>query len=92
MMAKSQANPLRQWTDKEKAQLRESVERWKWLGPVLDGIRFRELRAMTDDERIQDLTGIQALQFRRTSDDGSGWIAWQKVRKQWMKRKKSRTH
>lgn len=86
-MAKSKIKPLRKWTAEEKARMRESVERWKWLGPTLDGIRFRELRAMSDNERVRDLTAIQALRLRRTSDDGSGWIAWQRVRERWMKRR-----
>ena len=87
MMAKSDDTPTQSWTAEQKTQMREYVERWKQLGPVLDGIRFRELRAMSDNERIRSLTAIQALCFRRTSDDDSGWVAWQKVRQRWMKRR-----
>ena len=86
-MAKSDDTPTQSWTAEQKTQMREYVERWKQLGPVLDGIRFRELRAMSDNERIRSLTAIQALRFRRTSDDDSGWVAWQKVRQRWMKRR-----
>ena len=61
-------------------------ERWKWLGPILDGMRFRELMAMTDEDRIRTLTSVMACPFPRQCDDKSGWIAWQKVRERWMKR------
>ena len=67
--------------------VREHFERWKTLGPILDGIRFRELRAMSDADRVRSLTAVLACAFPRTSNDASGWVAWQKVRKQWMKRR-----
>lgn len=86
-MARSKVTPARQWTAEEKELTRQHFERWKWLGPILDGIRFRELRAMTDDERVRTLTGILACPFPRHSDDKSGWIAWQKGRERWMKRR-----
>ena len=36
--------------------VQQYFERWKWLGPILDGMRFRELRAMTDEDRVRTLT------------------------------------
>ena len=63
-------------------------DRWKWLGPILDGIRFRELRAMTDEDRIRTLTSVTVCLFPRQCNDKSGWIAWQKVRERWMKKPK----
>lgn len=87
MMSKSSEATPRKITPAEAQQYQQHFERWKRLGPVLDGIRFRELRAMSDDERIRILTGILACPFPRQADGKSGWIAWQKGRKRWMKRR-----
>ena len=78
----------RDWTAAEKELMKDQFERWKWLGPILDGIRFRELRAMTDEDRVRALTSVMACPIPRQCNDKSGWIAWQKVRKQWMKKPK----
>lgn len=85
-MAKPHETAPRELTTSEAQQYREYIERWKRLGPALDGIRFRELRAMTDDDHVRALTSIQGLGFRRASSDKSGWIAWQKVRERWTRR------
>jgi hypothetical protein len=87
MMPRSKTTPAKECTAEEKTLNRQHYERWKRVGPLLDGIRFRELRAMSDEERIHTLTGIMACPFPRQADDTSGWIAWQKVREQWMKRR-----
>lgn len=63
---------------------KQYFERWKQVGPLLDGIRFRELRAMTDEDRVRALTSVMACAFPRQCDDKSGWLAWQEVRKRWM--------
>ena len=91
MMAKSRATPIRQWTAEERERTRQHFERWRRVGPILDGIRFRELRAMSDEERVRSLTSVLACPVPRQADEPSGWLAWQKVRKQWMKRRESRT-
>lgn len=64
---------------------KQYFERWKRVGPLLDGIRFRELRAMTDEDRVRALTSVTACVFPRHCDDKTGWLAWQEVRKRWMK-------
>ena len=90
-MAKSRETQLRKSTSVEAQQYREYFERWRRVGPILDGIRFRELQAMSDEDRIRSLTSVVACPVPRQADDPSGWLAWQKVRKQWMKRRKSQT-
>lgn len=79
-------------TAEEKEMTRQHSERWKRLGPILDGIRFRELRAMSDDERVRSLTAVQACRFPRTNNDATGWIAWQRGRAKWMKRRDNQNH
>ena len=90
-MAQSSEATSRKPTTAEARQYREYFQRWKRVGPILDGIRFRELRAMTDEERVRSLTSVMACPVPRQADEPSGWLAWQKVRKQWMKRRESRT-
>ncbi len=68
-------------------QQREYLARWKTLGPVLDGIRFRELQAMSDADRVSSLTALVSCSVRRINNDATGWVAWQKVRERWMKRR-----
>ena len=66
-------------------QQREYLQRWKRLGPVLDGIRFQELRAMSDESRVQATAALLACSTRRIPNDAAGWVAWQKVRERWMR-------
>ena len=88
MMAQSSEATSRKSTMAEARQYREYFQRWKRVGPILDGIRFRELRAMTDEDRARALTSLMACSFPRKCNDKSGWIAWQKVRERWMKKPK----
>ena len=46
-----------QLTDHEREQLREYVERWKEVGPILEEIRRRELENTDTQEAIQQLFG-----------------------------------
>ena len=67
-------------------QQRQYLSQWRSVGPVLDGIRFQELRAMTDDDRVRSTAALLACSNRRIPNDATGWVAWQKVRERWMNR------
>ena len=67
-------------------QQRQYLSQWRSVGPVLDGIRFQELRAMTDEERVRSTAALMACSIRRIPNDATGWVAWQKVRDRWMNR------
>lgn len=73
-------------TTPSREQQRQYLARWKTLGPVLDGIRFRELHAMSDADRVTSLTALVSCEVRRINNDATGWVAWQEVRERWMKR------
>ena len=58
--------------ESERQAVRESVERWRRVGPELEAIRRRELRGCGSDERRRlsdDLLGLAAAHAkpRRTS-------------------------
>ena len=67
-------------------QQRQYLSQWRSVGPMLDGIRFQELRAMTDDDRVRSTAALLACSNRRIPNDATGWVAWQKVRERWMNR------
>lgn len=67
-------------------QQRQYLSQWRSVGPVLDGIRFQELRAMSDDERVRSTAALLACSSRRIPNEAVGWVAWQKVRERWMNR------
>lgn len=80
MMARVILRPARQWTAEEKELTRQHFERWKRLGPILEGLAFWEARRRTPAQRARDLAALLACQPPGTPNDASGWIAWQKVR------------
>ena len=84
MMARSKVTPARQWTAEEKELTRQHFERWKRLGPILEGLAFWEARRKTPTQRARELASLLACQRPGTPNDASGWIAWQKVRERWL--------
>lgn len=84
MMAKPQQTRTRKWTAEEVRLMKEDVERWKRLGPILEGLAFWEARRKTPAERAKELASILACQWPGTPNDASGWMAWQKVRTRWL--------
>ena len=62
---------------------RQYLLRWQTIGPVLDGIRFRELGNSTAAERSRDIEALLAASDYMTPNDTRGWEAWQKVRERW---------
>ncbi len=89
-MAKSRETAPRKFSESEAQQYQEYFERWKRVGAILDGIRFRELQAMSDADRVKSLTALVSCEVRRINNDATGWVTWQKVRERWMKRNKPR--
>lgn len=84
MMAKSRETTPRKFTESEAQQYREYFERWKRLGPILEGLAFWEARRKTPAQRARELASLLACQRPGTPNDASGWIAWQKVRERWL--------
>ena len=45
----------RELTDHDRELMREHVERWKWVGPILEEIRNREIEAADTQVAVGDL-------------------------------------
>jgi len=61
---------MAQQSEAERESLREYVERWKWLGPVLEEIRRREIESSDTQASIRRLfpeTRFSHLPKRTTS-------------------------
>lgn len=84
MMAKLRRAGARKWTMAEVKLMKEQFERWKRVGPILEGLAFWEARRKTPAERAEELASLLACQRPGTPNDASGWIAWQKVRERWL--------
>lgn len=83
-MTKPRTTPVKPWTMAEKEQMKQHFERWKRLGPILEGLAFWQARRRTPTQRARDLAELLAGQRPGTPNDASGWIAWQKVRERWL--------
>ena len=48
-------------SDAEQEQIRRRVEQWRYAGPILDEIKTRELRALTEEEARASAEGLLAM-------------------------------
>ena len=71
--------------------VRDWAARWRQAGPVLEGIRFLELQAMSDDQRSKALENALQCYHPGVPNGPEGWLAWQKVRERWVLRQNSAT-
>lgn len=63
-----------------RAELRQWVERWKVVGPILDAERWARLQASSDDElRRQSDELLNLWQPGVPGDDGEGIVLQQRV-------------
>ncbi|NJK91900.1 MAG: hypothetical protein HC904_08780 [Blastochloris sp.] len=72
----------------EKELMRRWVETWKRAGPELERIKEEDLRAMTDEEAVQQATQVMAMAGRwLESNPGyereSGLVEQQRWFKKW---------
>lgn len=65
-------------------QQQDYLQRWKTLGPLMEGIEFWANRRMTRHERAEKLSMILRSSKDYVPNGPEGWIAWQKVRELWM--------
>lgn len=86
MNPSSQPSPPKSDTSGQADELREWVDRWNRVGPLMDSLRFAALSRMTQAERVNDLAMILNSMDYRVPNDPSGWLAWQKVRERWSRK------
>jgi hypothetical protein len=66
-------------TDEEKKQLKEFVERWKRVGPILEQIRDDEIRNADTCQAIRNLDdAFKSTQFHSRPRSSSGLVEQQK--------------
>jgi hypothetical protein len=58
---------------------RQYLLRWKRLGPILDAIRHRELRRMTEKQYFQAVEQLWSLNLTTKPRPSSGLVEWQKL-------------
>ena len=67
-------------TEEAKAEMRQWVDRWKVVGPLLDAERWARLRATSDDDlRRQSLDLLALWQPGVAGDDGEAIVLQQRA-------------
>jgi hypothetical protein len=85
-MGTSQPLPL---TDVEKARMRQWLENWHRVGPLLEQERRQRVAALTDDEAWRESQGLlQGWEPAMTGDAGEGLRLHQAVFGRWNRRGK----
>lgn len=73
----------------EKEQMRAWVENWKRVGPELEAIKRRELRAMTEEEGTKRALRVMSARVKpRWRDSSSGLIEQQRLFRKFVGRSK----
>lgn len=68
------------YTDVERAQMREWVERWAWVGPELDRRRWEELRRVNTAEAVEALSEATEHALRTMPvRESSGFVEMHRV-------------
>ena len=79
MMTMSASNPL-PLTDVEKTQMRQWLENWRRVGPLLEEERRQRVAALTDDEAWRESQGLLGWwDPAMTGDAGEGLLLQQAV-------------
>ena len=73
MMAMSPSNPLT-LTDIEKTQMRQWLENWRRVGPLLDAERIAGVRALTDAEAARMACDLWRFALPVGGDDAEGLL------------------
>lgn len=88
MMAMSPSNPLA-LTDIEKTQMRQWLENWRRVGPLLEEERRQRVAALTDDDAWRESQGLlEWWDPAMTGDAGEGLLLQQAVFGRWNERGK----
>ena len=79
--------PLQTLTDTERARMREWLENWRHVGPILEAERWQHVSSLTDDGAWVESTGLlQAWAPEMTGDGGEGLRLQQRVFARWPRR------
>jgi hypothetical protein len=65
---------------KTRAEMKQWLDTWKRVGPILDAGRWARVRALTDEEAWRESEGLfQLWEPRMTGDAGEGLLCQQAV-------------
>ena len=57
----------------------EYLRRWEHVGPLLEAIRYRELRRMTAQEHLRAMDRIWSAGIARARRTTTGLVEWQRL-------------
>ena len=78
-MARSRRTFPSQWTPEERELTRQHFERWKWLGPLLESMRYDELQAMSEQDYFKAVERVWSVDVRPSKRSESGLVEFQKA-------------
>lgn len=74
-------------TEVEKTQMRQWLENWRRVGPLLEDERRQRVAALTDDDAWRESQGLlQGWESAMTGDAGEGLLLQQAVFGRWNNR------
>ena len=76
-----------EYDDHARAQMKQWVDNWKRVSPILEAERWERLAAMTDEEGTAMAVQLSSLyQPEMPGDDGEGQLAIQRAFSKWRTR------
>ncbi len=80
------SNPIR-LTDAEKTRMRQWLDNWRRIGPLLEDERRQRVAALTDDDAWRESQGLlQGWEPGMTGDAGEGLLLQQAAFRRWNNR------
>lgn len=80
---------LRALSERERVQMRQWLENWRRVAPLLEQERVERVRALTDDEAwLESQALFELWEPTMTGDAGEGLLLQQAVFAQWRDRRK----